>query len=217
MMDWILHRVKLNYPARVHSSTAVVVSIEMRILLVHCYSEHEQARSVFSRPHGLGDEEVGNRVAGGGRDVLTNRVTQVTETKISNACKYIIETEDHTLGNIMRMWVLWLPLTFRDMLNDPKVTFVGYRVPHPLATNIEMRVGFGLVVTPKVQTSDPAYPPGRAMMESCSRIISLCKELNDDVLVGPVCAFHHRISSRSGQRRWKTMYSGLFLAENKRK
>ena len=35
--------------------------------------------------------------------VLTIRVTQITETKISNACKYIIETEDHTLGNIMRM------------------------------------------------------------------------------------------------------------------
>ncbi|KAK8803099.1 hypothetical protein WA538_002019 [Blastocystis sp. DL] len=95
-------------------------------------------------------------------DLGMRKVTQVTETKISNACKYIIETEDHTLGNVMRM----------DMLNDPKVTFVGYRVPHPLATNIEMRV----------QTSDPAYPPGRAMMESCSRIISLCKELNDDVL-----------------------------------
>ena len=26
------------------------------------------------------------------------------------------------------------------MLEDPKVSFVGYRVPHPLSTNIEMRV-----------------------------------------------------------------------------
>ncbi|KAK8809318.1 hypothetical protein WA171_000902 [Blastocystis sp. BT1] len=95
-------------------------------------------------------------------DYGMRKVTQITETKISNACKYIIETEDHTLGNILRM----------DMIDDPKVTFVGYRVPHPLATNIEMRV----------QTSDPAYPPGKALMESCSRIISLCKELNEDVL-----------------------------------
>ena len=117
----------------------------------------------------------------------------------------------------MRMWPSWLSFIIRDMLNDPKVTFVGYRVPHPLATNIEMRVGFSHVVSAKVQTSDPAYPPGRAMMESCSRIISLCKELNDDVLVGLPSSFHHRISSRSGPRRWKTMYSILFLTENKRK
>ena len=26
------------------------------------------------------------------------------------------------------------------MIEDPKVTFVGYRVPHPLNTNIEIRV-----------------------------------------------------------------------------
>ena len=28
------------------------------------------------------------------------------------------------------------------MIEDPKVTFVGYRVPHPLNTNIEIRVRF---------------------------------------------------------------------------
>lgn len=36
------------------------------------------------------------------------------------------------------------PITFlllhRDMIEDPNVTFVGYRVPHPLNTNIEIRV-----------------------------------------------------------------------------
>lgn len=31
-------------------------------------------------------------------------------------------------------------------MNDPRVTFVGYRVPHPLATNIEMRVSIWLVL-----------------------------------------------------------------------
>ena len=28
----------------------------------------------------------------------------------------------------------------RDMIEDPNVTFVGYRIPHPLNTNIELRV-----------------------------------------------------------------------------
>ena len=94
-------------------------------------------------------------------DSDTKKITSVAETKMSNACKYIIEAEDHTLGNIMRM----------DMLEDPKVSFVGYRVPHPLSTNIEMRV----------QTTDAAYPPSKAMMESCNRLINLCKVLSDDV------------------------------------
>lgn len=31
-------------------------------------------------------------------------------------------------------------LLYRDMIEDPNVTFVGYRVPHPLNTNIEIRV-----------------------------------------------------------------------------
>lgn len=30
----------------------------------------------------------------------------------------------------------------RDMIEDPRVKFVGYRVPHPLKTSIEIKVGF---------------------------------------------------------------------------
>ena len=99
-----------------------------------------------------------------------NRVTEIYETKINNACKYIIEAEDHTLGNILRM----------DMIEDPRVTFVGYRVPHPLNTNIEIRV----------QTDKPTYPPSVALTESCSRIMKLCKELSDDIQVGVVFMCH---------------------------
>ncbi|CBK21266.2 uncharacterized protein [Blastocystis hominis] len=65
-------------------------------------------------------------------DVGMKKITQIVETKMNNSCKYIIEVEDHTLGNIMRM----------DMIEDPNVKFVGYRVPHPLSTCIEMRVVF---------------------------------------------------------------------------
>ena len=30
----------------------------------------------------------------------------------------------------------------RDMIEDPRVKFVGYRVPHPLKTSIEIKVEF---------------------------------------------------------------------------
>ncbi|KAK8820888.1 DNA-directed RNA polymerase II subunit J [Blastocystis sp. ATCC 50177/Nand II] len=91
-----------------------------------------------------------------------SKVTQVVETKISNACKYIIEAEDHTLGNVLRM----------DMIEDPRVKFVGYRVPHPLKTSIEI----------KIQTNGPTYPPKKAMLDSCQRIMTICKEMDEDIL-----------------------------------
>ena len=31
------------------------------------------------------------------------------------------------------------------MIEDPRVKFVGYRVPHPLKTSIEIKVGFSLL------------------------------------------------------------------------
>ena len=67
---------------------------------------------------------------------------------MNNSCKYIIEVEDHTLGNIMRMYAGCVFLRMRrDMIEDPNVKFVGYRVPHPLSTCIEMRVVFVKLVS----------------------------------------------------------------------
>ena len=67
---------------------------------------------------------------------------------MNNSCKYIIEVEDHTLGNIMRMYAGCVLLRMRrDMIEDPNVKFVGYRVPHPLSTCIEMRVVFVKLVS----------------------------------------------------------------------
>jgi len=43
---------------------------------------------------------------------------------------FVMHNEDHTLGNALRM-----------MLNqNPKVTFCGYSVPHPLENKMHMHI-----------------------------------------------------------------------------
>eukprot|EP00033_Pygsuia_biforma_P002071 GCRY01002300.1.p1 GENE.GCRY01002300.1~~GCRY01002300.1.p1 ORF type:complete len:120 (-),score=17.49 GCRY01002300.1:168-527(-) len=84
--------------------------------------------------------------------VLPDGVKKVTverDTKIPNACSMIIEKEDHTLGNILRM----------ELLRDPKVIFAGYKVPHPLVHNLVL----------KVQTT-PAISPITATQNAISRL-----------------------------------------------
>jgi DNA-directed RNA polymerase II subunit RPB11 len=50
------------------------------------------------------------------------RLTAVKDTKIPNMAEFIVQKEDHTLGNLLRM----------EMLKQPHVLFSGYRMPHPL-------------------------------------------------------------------------------------
>ena len=58
------------------------------------------------------------------------RVTITPDTKVPNAATLVIEREDHTLGNILRM----------QLLEDKEVLFSGYRVPHPLEPAIQVKV-----------------------------------------------------------------------------
>jgi DNA-directed RNA polymerase II subunit RPB11 len=52
------------------------------------------------------------------------------DPKLLNAATFIIAKEDHTLGNLLAA----------QLLHDPKVLFAGYKVPHPLENNIELKV-----------------------------------------------------------------------------
>ncbi|KXN74591.1 RBP11-like subunits of RNA polymerase, partial [Conidiobolus coronatus NRRL 28638] len=54
----------------------------------------------------------------------------VPDPVIPNACLVTVEKEDHTLGNLLR----------GQLLRDPRVTFVGYRLPHPLVNALELRI-----------------------------------------------------------------------------
>lgn len=59
-----------------------------------------------------------------------HRLEFTPDPKIPNAGTFKLEREDHTLGNLLRM----------QLLEDDRVTFVGYKNPHPLEHHIVLRV-----------------------------------------------------------------------------
>ncbi|CAI0428833.1 unnamed protein product, partial [Linum tenue] len=59
-----------------------------------------------------------------------SRVSYERDTKIINAASFIIEREEHTIGNIVRM----------QLHLDENVLFAGYKLPHPLQYKIIIRI-----------------------------------------------------------------------------
>ena len=43
---------------------------------------------------------------------------------------FILNKEDHTLGNLIRL----------QLLRNPEVRFTGYRIPHPLVHFVELKI-----------------------------------------------------------------------------
>eukprot|EP01117_Protostelium_nocturnum_P020470 TRINITY_DN921_c0_g1_i1.p1 TRINITY_DN921_c0_g1~~TRINITY_DN921_c0_g1_i1.p1 ORF type:complete len:121 (-),score=33.41 TRINITY_DN921_c0_g1_i1:156-518(-) len=58
------------------------------------------------------------------------KLTIQPDTKVKNSALFIIQKEEHTLGNIIRM----------QLHKDKDVVFAGYRMPHPLEHAINVRV-----------------------------------------------------------------------------
>ena len=84
-------------------------------------------------------------------DDSVQKVTITPDTKVPNAATLVIEREDHTLGNILRM----------QMLEDKEVTFSGYRVQHPLEPAIQV----------KVQTRSENPGPVKAVEDSLGHLL----------------------------------------------
>ena len=66
------------------------------------------------------------------------KVTAQTEEKIKDTCLFIINDEDHTFGNAVKMM----------LLRNPDVRFVAYRKPHPLENKIEIKIQTNKNTTP---------------------------------------------------------------------
>ena len=75
--------------------------------------------------------------------------------KMPNAANFIVNKEDHTLGNIIRM----------RLLEDKHVLFAGYKIPHPLEHHIEV----------KIQTTEDSEPR-EVFIENVARLI---RDLNE--------------------------------------
>eukprot|EP00397_Hematodinium_sp_SG-2012_P032872 GEMP01035049.1.p1 GENE.GEMP01035049.1~~GEMP01035049.1.p1 ORF type:complete len:490 (+),score=117.75 GEMP01035049.1:140-1609(+) len=97
------------------------------------------AHEVFTLPHGV-----------------AKHVEYIPDPKMENAGTYILWLEDHTLGNALRM----------QLLRNQHVLFAGYRVPHPLINNLEI----------KVQTTENSSP-GEAMKLAYQELIQETKDI----------------------------------------
>lgn len=59
-----------------------------------------------------------------------NFLTTIRNTKQENCLTYRIELEDHTLGDLLRIF----------LLKEDDISFAGYKVPHPLEDVLEIKV-----------------------------------------------------------------------------
>mmetsp|Transcript_7568 Transcript_7568/g.10231 ORF Transcript_7568/g.10231 Transcript_7568/m.10231 type:complete len:117 (-) Transcript_7568:259-609(-) len=58
------------------------------------------------------------------------KVEYIKDTKVPNAARFILEREDHTAGNLLRV----------ELFRDTNVLFSGYRLPHPLEHKVWIQV-----------------------------------------------------------------------------
>jgi len=58
------------------------------------------------------------------------KVIFTPDTKLADAGTFLVNKEDHTIGNIIRM----------SLLSDRRVLFAGYRQPHPLDPFLHIKV-----------------------------------------------------------------------------
>ncbi|CAI0476074.1 unnamed protein product [Linum tenue] len=77
----------------------------------------------------------------------TKKVSYERDTKIINAASFIIEREEHTIGNILRM----------QLHLDENVLFAGYKLPHPLQYKIIVRAYVEFLNPVSVHSFDMLY------------------------------------------------------------
>ena len=63
-------------------------------------------------------------------DEEREKLRYTPDSRKPNGGNFVLDKEDHTLGNLIRM----------QLLRDNKVRFAGYKVPHPLITEAHLRV-----------------------------------------------------------------------------
>ncbi len=63
-------------------------------------------------------------------DEELNKLSYTPDSKRPNGGTFILQKEDHTIGNLVRL----------QLLRDEQVRYAGYRLPHPLLTECHIRV-----------------------------------------------------------------------------
>ncbi|KAL6939341.1 DNA-directed RNA polymerase II core subunit [Hanseniaspora osmophila] len=88
-----------------------------------------------------------------------SKLTIEPDTKAANAIIVDFEKEDHTLGNLIRAY----------LLKDPKVLFAAYKIEHPLFAKFKMRI----------QTIE-GYDPKLALKSACNEIVKNLSKIHNN-------------------------------------
>ena len=86
------------------------------------------------------------------------KVSYKIDTKSTNSGCYTILKEDHTVGNVMRF----------ELLKDKRILFAGYKVPHPLLYQLQIKV-----------KTDGSCTPQTAMIDAVKNSIKTLDILED--------------------------------------
>ncbi|KAF8819599.1 Dna-directed Rna polymerase II RPB11A, partial [Cardiosporidium cionae] len=86
------------------------------------------------------------------------KVEWAPDTRFRLCGSFTIYLEDHTLGNILKT----------QLLKDPDVMFVGYRIPHPLENKLEVRL--------RTSSKEPLI----CMYEAAEEMKKICSHLKID-------------------------------------
>ena len=74
-------------------------------------------------------------------------VEYINDDEVENAGKFVIENEDHTLGNIIRS----------SLLLNKHVIFAGYRIEHPLSNKLYLNIRTDTTLSPKEALNNSIY------------------------------------------------------------
>ncbi|KAJ9074048.1 DNA-directed RNA polymerase II core subunit [Entomophthora muscae] len=99
---------------------------------------------------------------------------------MKNSCLYKIEREDHTMGNLLKM----------ELHKDPKVKFVGYKLPHPLQHHVELYI----------QTEE-GHSPNAAFEQAIARLLETIGMVKTrfQLALGPAKALSDKVMATRSQ------------------
>ena len=84
------------------------------------------------------------------------------------AFDFLFRNQDHTLGNLLQTWIS------QNMMDGGVVTYVGYKVPHPLRDEMLLRVA--------VKDNDEKTARD-AVAKACSGCVGLFREMREAWIV----------------------------------
>lgn len=108
---------------------------------------------------------------------IQNRVEIVRDTRVLNAITVKISKEDHTIGNLLR----------QQLLKDPRIVFTGYKVPHPLMSEVHVKLQTGYSepdyaaegINRPNNTAFKSASPEDVLTDSIDHLINHLKDIQD--------------------------------------